>query len=140
MRRLTLTQLSLVNVRNYAALEFSPVPGLNVLVGANAQGKSNVLEAIGMLGTGKSFRTAHESELIRAGLPSASISGEARLRAGSVRLACTLSAGPGGSRKRYTVNSQPVRYAGYLGRMRVVTFVPGHLQLVTGAPGLRRAF
>ncbi len=137
---LTLTQLGLVNVRNYAELEFRPPPGLNVLVGANAQGKSNLLEAIGMLGTGKSFRTAREGELVRDGLAAANLTGEARLRAGSVRLACTLTAGPSGTRKRYSVNGQSVRYAGYLGRLRVVTFVPSHLQLVAGAPGLRRAF
>ncbi len=44
-------------MRNYATLEFAPERGLNVFVGANAQGKSNLLEAIGLLGTGKSFRT-----------------------------------------------------------------------------------
>jgi len=135
-----LTQLDLVNVRNYATLEFRPPPGLNVLVGANAQGKSNLLEAIGLLGTGKSFRTAREGELIRDGYASASLSGEARLRAGSVRLSCTLTATPAGTRKLCALNGQSVRYAGYLGRLRVVTFVPAHLQLVAGGPALRRAF
>lgn len=135
-----MTQLALVNVRNYASLEFRPPPGLNVLVGANAQGKSNLLEAIGLLGTGKSFRTAREGELIREGYAAAGLSGEARLRAGSVRLSCSLTAGANGTRKLYAVNGQSVRYAGYLGRLRVVTFVPAHLQLVAGAPALRRAF
>ena len=135
-----LTSLVLSNVRNYAQLEFEPVPGLNVFIGANAQGKSNLLEAIALLGTGKSFRTSKEGDLIRHGLEIAAISGEARVRAGSVRLGCTIAASARGTRKVYTVNGQGVRYAKFLGSLRVVTFVPGDLQLVSGSPSGRRAF
>lgn len=135
-----LTSLVLSNVRNYAQLEFEPSLGLNVFVGANAQGKSNLLEAIALLGTGKSFRTSKEGDLIRHGLEIAAISGEARVRAGSVRLGCTIAASPRGTRKVYTVNGQGVRYAKFLGSLRVVTFVPADLQLVSGSPGGRRAF
>lgn len=134
-----LSRLVLSDVRNYAALDFEPAPGLNVFVGRNGQGKSNLLEAIGMLGTGKSFRTSRESEIVRTGLPSASLSGEAQLAVGSVRLACTLGLAGGALRKRYTVNGRGVRYAAYLGRMRVVSFVPANLQLVTGPPSARRS-
>ncbi|MBC5829146.1 MAG: DNA replication/repair protein RecF [Candidatus Eremiobacteraeota bacterium] len=134
-----LTRLSLSGVRNYSALEFQPEPGLNVLIGANAQGKSNLLEAISLLATGKSFRTSREAELIASGRDSATISGEARLRAGSIRLACTISSAGRGTRKLYSINSQSVRYAAFLGSIKVVTFAPGDLQLVDGAPALRRA-
>jgi DNA replication and repair protein RecF len=134
-----LTRLTLASVRNYAALEFAPAPGLNVLSGANAQGKSNLLEAIGLLGTGKSFRTSREADIVRGGMPSATIAGDARVRAGSVHLACSLTLGAGGLRKRYTLNGHGVRYAAYLGKLRVVLFVPAHLQLVSGPPALRRS-
>jgi len=134
-----LTSLTLANVRNYASLDFAPEPGLNVLVGPNAQGKSNLLEAIALLGTGKSFRTSRESEIVRAGLPSATMSGNARVAAGDVRLACTLNLGTTGLRKIYAVNGRGVRYASYLGKMRVVTFVPAHLALVSGPPSARRS-
>jgi DNA replication and repair protein RecF len=134
-----LTRLTLAGMRNYASLDFAPAPGLNVLSGANAQGKSNLLEAIGMLGTGKSFRTSRESDVVRAGLPVATIAGDARLRASNVRLACTLALGASGLRKRYTVNGHGVRYATYLGKLRVVIFVPAHLHLVSGPPALRRS-
>ncbi|MBC5811639.1 MAG: DNA replication and repair protein RecF [Candidatus Eremiobacteraeota bacterium] len=134
-----LTGLTLADVRNYSALEFEPVPGVNVLAGPNAQGKSNLLEAIGLLGTGKSFRTSRESELIAWGMPLASVSGTAALAAGTVRLACTLAASAAGTRKIYTVNGGRVGYSHYLGRLRVVTFVPAHLQLVGGPPALRRS-
>ncbi len=134
-----LRTLALANVRNYAALEFEPPPGLNILTGANAQGKSNLLEAIALLGTGKSFRTAREAEIVRSGMPSASLSGEAEVGAGTIRLSCTLSASPAGLRKIYTINGSGVRYASYLGRLRVVTFVPAHLALVSGPPAARRS-
>lgn len=133
-----LIRLALENMRNYATLEFSPERGLNVFVGANAQGKSNLLEAIGLLGTGKSFRTSREAEIVRNGMPSASIAGAARTAAGDVRLTCTLGAAGSGVRKRYAINGRHVRYASYLGRTRIVTFTPADLQLVAGAPSLRR--
>jgi DNA replication and repair protein RecF len=134
-----LTRLTLANVRNYAALDFAPAPGLNVLLGANAQGKSNLLEAIGLLGMGKSFRTSRDGEVVREGFAGATVAGEARVAAGSVRLSCTLTSSGSGVRKRFTVNGHAARYAGYLGNLRVVTFVPAHLQLVGGPPALRRA-
>ena len=135
-----LAQLALSNFRNYAELELEPRPGLNVFIGANAQGKSNLLEAIAMLGTGKSFRTAREADTVRQDCERAILRGEALLRAGTVELVCTIERGSRGTRKGYTVNAHPVRYAGYLGRMRVVTFVPADLHLASGTPGARRAF
>ncbi len=134
-----LTRVRLSNFRNYAELNLDPAPGLNVFVGANAQGKSNLLEAIAMLGTGKSFRTSRDSDLVREGLELAVVSGEARIRAGIVHLGCTVAKTARTTRKQYTINGQNVRYARFLGSIRVVTFVPADLQLVGGPPVLRRA-
>lgn len=135
-----LTSLHLSNVRNYAQLELEPAAGLNVFVGRNAQGKSNLLEAISLLGTGKSFRTSRERDLIRDGFGLAAISGLAHVRAGEIRIGCSIAATPRGARKTYTVNGRSLRYAKFLGNLRVVTFVPGDLHLVGGAPAGRRAF
>jgi DNA replication and repair protein RecF len=135
-----LASLHLSNVRNYAQLNLEPADGLNVFVGPNAQGKSNLLEAISLLGTGKSFRTSRERDLIRDGFELATVSGEARVRAGSIRLGCAITATPRGTRKMYTINGRNVRYANFLGSIRVVTFVPADLQLVTGPPSARRTF
>lgn len=135
-----LARLTLSDFRNYDELDLSPAPGLNVFIGPNAQGKSNLLEGIAMLGTGKSFRTSHESDTIRNGRQRALLAGTATLNAGNVELACAIERSERGIRKRYSVNGNAVRYAGYLGRMRVVTFVPADLHLATGAPGARRAF
>jgi DNA replication and repair protein RecF len=135
-----LRRLTLSDFRNYSELDLEPAAGLNVFVGANAQGKSNLLESVAMLGTGKSFRTSHESDTVRTGSDRAVLYGEATLRSGRVDLACTIERSSRGTRKTYTVNAHSVRYAGYLGKMRVVTFVPADLQLISGTPGARRAF
>lgn len=135
-----LTALRLTDFRNYAALDFTPVPGLNVFVGPNAQGKSNLLEAIAMLATGKSFRARREVELIREGSPRAEIGGEARIPAGAIFLHAAIVRNGRGARKSFDVNGSPVGFAGFLGRARVVTFVPADLHLVAGGPALRRTF
>ena len=127
-------------MRNYAHLELAPAAGLNVLVGNNAQGKSNLLEAIALLGTGKSFRTSRERDVIRDGFELATVNGEAEVSAGTIRLACTLTATARGFRKMYAINGRNVRYAKYLGNLRVVSFVPADLQLVDGPPSVRRSF
>lgn len=134
-----LTRVRLSNFRNYAELDFDPAPGLNVFVGANAQGKSNLLEAIAMLGTGKSFRTSRDADLVREGLELSVVSGDAQIRAGIIHLGCSINKTGRATRKTYTINGQGVRYARFLGSIRVVTFVPADLQLVGGPPSLRRA-
>jgi DNA replication and repair protein RecF len=133
-------RLRLAEFRNYASLDFAPEPGLNVLVGANAQGKSNLLEALAMLATGKSFRAKRDAELIREGGERADVAGEARVAAGEIRLRCTIARTPVGVRKSFEVNGGAVGFGRFLGRTRVVTFVPADLQLVSGGPALRRAF
>lgn len=92
-----------------------------------------------MLATGKSFRTARESELIRFGQALGSVVGVARVAAGKLNLACTIASSAGGTRKTYTLNGEGVRYARFLGSVKVVAFVPTDLGLVGGAPALRRS-
>jgi DNA replication and repair protein RecF len=133
-------RLRLSAFRNYASLDFAPESGLNLLVGANAQGKSNLLEALAMLATGKSFRAHRDAELIRDGGERAEIAGTARVAAGEIGLRCTIARSPAGTRKTFAVNDAAVGFARFLGRTRVVTFVPADLALVSGGPSLRRAF
>jgi DNA replication and repair protein RecF len=135
-----LESVRLSNFRNYVSLDVEPAPGLNIFFGANAQGKSNLLEAIAMLATGKSFRAHREAELIRNGAALSEIAGDARMAAGRVRLRCTLDRTTGGMRKTFDVNGAAVGFARFLGRARVVTFVPADLALVSGGPALRRTF
>jgi DNA replication and repair protein RecF len=67
--------ISLAEYRNYRSLSFKPDPGLNVLNGPNAQGKTNLLEALGLLLVGRSFRGAKAADLPRWGAVGASLSG-----------------------------------------------------------------
>src|SRR5438876_9757656 len=81
------TNLRLRDFRNYAGLEYEPGSGLNILQGENAQGKSNLLEAIYLLATTRSLRAGRESEMIRHGDEAASVFADtARVREGDVEL------------------------------------------------------
>ncbi|MFS8563062.1 MAG: AAA family ATPase [Rhabdochlamydiaceae bacterium] len=62
-----LLSLYLHNFRNYEEAEVSFSPHINFIQGENAQGKTNLLEALYLLSTGKSFRTTHLSEIVREG-------------------------------------------------------------------------
>lgn len=73
---MNLTDLRLRDFRNYGELELSFEPGVNLIVGNNAQGKTNLLEAISYLGSGKSFRAQKTSEMIRFGSDFADIEGK----------------------------------------------------------------
>ena len=72
---MNLENLSLRDFRNYEALNLSFAPGVNLIVGDNAQGKTNLLEAISYLGSGKSFRAQKTAEMIRFGQDFSEISG-----------------------------------------------------------------
>jgi DNA replication and repair protein RecF len=130
--------LELSAFRNYAALRFEPPEGACVLVGANAQGKSNLLEALALLSTGKSFRTARESDLIKIGSPAAAVSAAVRTRHGDVHVQCVIARAGDGARKRFFRQGRAVRYADFLGGVYAVTFAPSDLQLVGGPAGVRR--
>ena len=64
---MNVTKLKLRDFRNYQNLEIDFDPGVNLIVGDNAQGKTNLLEALVYLGSGKSFRTQKGTELVRFG-------------------------------------------------------------------------
>ena len=70
--------IQLVDFRNYPTLSYSPSATLNLLTGANAQGKSNLLEALALLLTGRSFRTSRLAEIPRWGAETTSLVGELR--------------------------------------------------------------
>ncbi|MCR4905484.1 MAG: DNA replication/repair protein RecF [Clostridiales bacterium] len=124
------------NLEN-ASAAFSP--GINVLWGMNAQGKSNILEGIYYFARGRSFRGARERELVRFGAEFTH-AGLSFRRTGfeeDTRLDAVL---PLAGKKRLTKNGAPLSStAEMLGLFRAVLFTPGNLSVVTGGPAERRA-
>jgi DNA replication and repair protein RecF len=149
-------RLRLTDFRNYAALDLALTPGLTILHGRNAQGKSNVLEAIAILATTRSFRTSTEREAVRWGAPGhfARVDGTVVRRRDTLHVeviiadpsladAASTGAPPGVAgtmRKRVRVNGAPRRALDLIGLVTVVVFTPHDLELVTGEPSQRRRF
>lgn len=134
-----LEQLALRDYRSYAGADMVLGPGAAVLVGDNAQGKTNVLEAVHYLAVGHSHRVSSDGALVRAGQDAAVIRATARLSTGRA-LGVELELRADG-RKRARLNGQPqTRVRDAIGQIRSVLFAPEDLQLVRGDPGERRRF
>jgi DNA replication and repair protein RecF len=123
--------IHLLEFRNYRTLEYTPSSHLNLLVGPNAQGKTNVLEALGFLLTARSFRTSRLLEVPHWGASSSSVSGEVRRAEGGRTLRRMI-------RKLETGTAQASGDA--CEWTRVIAFGWQDLEIVNGAPGARRNF
>jgi DNA replication and repair protein RecF len=135
---LHLSSLALSNFRNYKEMRVRFSPGLNVIYGQNAQGKTNLLEAIYMLATGKSPRTNRDQELIMEGESAASARAAVTRKTGdlSVELLFGLE-----TRKQVKLNGiAEKKIANLIGNLAAVLFSPDDLQLLKGSPSGRRRF
>jgi DNA replication and repair protein RecF len=131
-----LAQLKLRHFRNYARLEATFAPGFHLLLGGNAQGKTNLLEAIYLLATLRSFRGVGGAQMIRHGdsgyFVGAQVVSTARH---DIRMYWSSQ------ERRLTLNGTPVRrLADYLGVLRVVVLCTEDLNLVKGPASRRRRF
>jgi DNA replication and repair protein RecF len=130
------THLWLADFRNYTAAELEPAPGLTAVVGANGEGKTNLLEAVGYLATLASFRGAPGDALVRAGAEAAVVRAEIEREGRTSLLEAELRAV---GRDRVLVNRQPLKRArDLLGTVRTTVFSPDDLVLVKGGPAERR--
>ena len=133
-------KLSLFQFRNYERAEFAPCPGVTVLHGANAQGKTNLLEALVLCCLGRSHRTHRDSELIRFGQPMAQVCAATDGPDGAREISVRLSASEG-KKKEVRVNQTPIQRIGELmGHINVVLFSPEDLRLIKDGPENRRRF
>jgi len=133
-----LSSLQLHSFRNYDALRIAFSPGLNVIYGDNAQGKTNLLEAIYYLATGKSHRTSRDQELIREGSESLTAKAAVTRRTGEITV--ELAYGHQ-SRKQLKINGiAERRITRLVGSLAAVFFSPDDLQLLKGSPSGRRRF
>jgi DNA replication and repair protein RecF len=123
--------IELVDYRNYCTLSYPPAPHLNVISGANAQGKTNLLEALGLLLTGRSFRTFRVGEIPRWGCQMAALSGELRRSDGASAVRRTVARTEGGA---WRVAGESVPWA------RAIAFGWQDLAMVNGSPAARRDF
>lgn len=165
-----LEHLSLHNFRNYARLALDLPDGVSLFTGANGQGKSNLLEAIYYLATTRSYRAGGDRELVNwlargEELPFARLAARVRRREEAVQMDITLlgqPASPGEDieredeshpnhvswlqapssslQKKIRVNGVPKRAIDAIGHVNVVMFGPQDLDLVSGAPALRRRY
>ena len=129
--------LQLTNYRNYESLSLNFSPKINVFIGENAQGKTNVMESIYVLAMAKSHRTSNDKELIRWGEDYGKIDGVINNRYGNFPM--ELSIGKKGKKGRVN-HLEQTKLSNYIGQMNVVMFAPEDLNLVKGSPQIRRRF
>lgn len=147
-----LTRLRLRHFRTYESLDLRLAPGVTILHGANGAGKTNVLEAVFVLGTTRSFRTRSDRELISWHQEPEGANRFTRLEAdvtangGPLRVDMAIAEiparGPAEStvRKQFKLNGSPKRAADVVGTVQCVLFSPEDVSLVTGSPSARRRY
>ncbi|MBQ7335313.1 MAG: DNA replication/repair protein RecF [Clostridia bacterium] len=131
-------QIRITDFRNIerACIQFDP--GVNILCGENAQGKTNLLEAVSFASIGKSFRTVHDEDLIRFGTDFAEVSLDF---SDSVRRQNLTVRMMKGKRKHIEHNKVKIgRVSDIVGAFRTVLFCPEHLSLIKEGPGERRNY
>ena len=132
-----LTRLALTDFRSYAAAELDLGPGVTTLLGANGQGKTNVVEAIAYLATLGSHRVASDAPLVRRGADRAIL--RAAVTSAERDSLIEIEINPGHA-NRARLNRAPVRPRQVLGALRTVLFAPEDLALVKGDPDGRRRY
>ena len=132
-------QIELVDFRNYRSATFDLTPGVTAIVGRNAQGKTNVAEAMAFLATLESFRQNPTVALVREGADFATVRALVRHADGrEIQIEVQIQRQ---GRVNVLVNRQRLaRTRDLLGVLRVTVFSPDDLELVKGAPGERRRF
>lgn len=144
-----LTHLSLHNFRNYVRLDLDLPSSVTLLVGDNAQGKTNLLEAVYYLATTRSPHASADRELVnwlaveQEPLPYARLVGQVERGASRISIEVTLTQqANNGSRyrKQIRLNGVARRAMDLLGQLNVVLFLPEDIALVSGSPSLRRRY
>ncbi len=129
--------LYLHHFRNYREETFAFSPNVNLIRGENAQGKTNLLEALFLVGTGRSFRTPHLKELIHKEAPFFFI--EAQFSKDGIHQKVRLSF-DGEVKKLETNHTSYSHFNPLLGQLPIVLLAPEDVLLVSGAPADRRRF
>jgi DNA replication and repair protein RecF len=134
---LYIENISLTNYRNYDKAEVSFENKVNVFLGENAQGKTNIMEAIYVLAIAKSHRTSRDKELISWDKDYAKIEGIIKNKRGPLDLKLIIS---NKGKKAKLNHIEQKKLSQYIGAMNIVMFAPEDLNLVKGSPQVRRRF
>ena len=132
-----ITELTLRSYRSYETLHLAFDPGVQIFLGANAQGKTNIIEALYYAAFGRSHRTSSDAELIRVGEDGAHIALSFRRHDVPGALSFTFARG---ARRRIEYAGESLRQRDLVGILPMVLFSPEDLFLVKGSPALRRRY
>ncbi|WP_313812526.1 DNA replication/repair protein RecF [Glutamicibacter sp.] len=133
-----ISQLSLTSFRSYTQADVHLAPGINVLVGPNGVGKTNIVESIGYLATLASHRVSNDAPLLNFGAERALIRATVHRGSQQTQLEVEITSG---KHNRARINrANPVRAREILGLVRTVLFAPEDLALIKGDPSNRRRF
>jgi DNA replication and repair protein RecF len=144
-----LRRLQLFDYRNFSRLDIELPANLALFIGDNAQGKTNLLEAVYLLATLRGLRVETDAQLIRHEvladpMPAARVIAEAETAAGPVKVEAAVVARPGPrgpvATKTVKINGAPKRLSDAVGRLMAVLFSADDLQMIDGSPTLRRRY
>lgn len=134
---MNISELILKDFRNFSELNLKPDNAINIFLGRNAQGKTNILEAIHFISLGRS-RASKYSELIRRGESSATIRVKFSKADVSHESAAELSAEK--KSRRFLFDGNAIRFRDLVGKLNSVMFSPEDLFMFKNSPGVRRKF
>jgi DNA replication and repair protein RecF len=133
---LRINTVYLKNFRNFEDVTVEFGPKRNLILGANAQGKTNLLEAMHILGVGRSHRDRKDANLVRFGQDFFRIEGIFD----HIGVRTRIEVAYGEERKRIRVNGKDAKPTTLIGLVGVVVSSPDDIDLIKGSPGLRRTF
>ena len=136
-----LTDLNLINFRSFKKKAFQFSSNTSLLVGQNASGKTNVLEAIHLLAIGRSFRASLEAEMINYNQEVCLI--KSKLQDGQILEIILTNGDVQGkkvAKKLYKINGVSKRWRDFFGNLRVVLFRPEDIDIILGSPSQRRKY
>ncbi len=132
---MNLTKINLVNFRNYSKVNISLGPKINIFIGDNAQGKTNILESIVVLALTKSHRAITNPDIIQFNKKKSIIKGTVKRN----RIISNLEIELGDGYKKISVNGTEIKkLSDYISNLNIILFSPDDLELIKGSPSIRR--
>ena len=130
-----ISKISLVNFRNYSNVLVNLNKKMNIFIGDNAQGKTNILESIVILALTKSHRVGNNPNIIQFGKSKSTIKGTIR----KDNIISKLEVSVTNDIKKTSVNGTEVkRLSDYISNLNVIVFTPDDLDIIKGSPNIRR--